>query len=352
MKADRLNRALTDIDDRFLDMADFSEKEIRQMHMKTRTSRNVLRTILIAAALTALFTLTAYAIGSIHAARQEALRQDLQIDESKTDSYMEYDFSTEPGGGVTLLSAINDGQEQKIYLNASPITGEEIESFPDGGLRFGWQVEGSDFSGFAAPRLPSDLTLSGRDEIVEAIRQYAYDSETETLTLECWIAMPKLREIMEARGTDRVDLSRYMNVQGGEPRCLGTVPFTPTAEERRDFDFHHAIYHDPELDKEIEIVGLELTPISAVWKVHYEGDAEFHTPNVDWDAYHDWAVLEDKVCIETQLIFSDGSSFSTGGALMVPYENGTVNQYCAWERAIDIGDVQKIVLGDLVLWET
>ena len=28
-----------------------------------------------------------------------------------------------------------------------------------------------------------------------------------------------------------------------------------------------------------------------------------------------------------------------------------VNQYCGWARAIDIHDVQKIVLHDLVLWE-
>ena len=98
-------------------------------------------------------------------------------------------------------------------------------------------------------------------------------------------------------------------------------------------------------------VGLELTPISAVWKVHYEGDAAFHTPGADWDAYAPWSTLEDKVCIEAQLIFSDGSRFSTGGALTCPYENGTVNQYCGWAKAIDVHDVQRIVLGDLTLWE-
>ena len=33
------------------------------------------------------------------------------------------------------------------------------------------------------------------------------------------------------------------------------------------------------------------------------------------------------------------------------YENGTVNQWCGWGSAINIDDVQRIVLGDLVLWE-
>ena len=54
---------------------------------------------------------------------------------------------------------------------------------------------------------------------------------------------------------------------------------------------------------------------------------------------------------DTEIIFSDGTAFSTGGALTTPYENGTVNQYCAWGSAINIDDVQRIVLGDLVLWE-
>ncbi|MCR5576455.1 MAG: hypothetical protein K6F56_05550, partial [Oscillospiraceae bacterium] len=122
-------------------------------------------------------------------------------------------------------------------------------------------------------------------------------------------------------------------------------------EQRRYFDFDHTVYHDTELDKDIEIVGLELTPFSAVWKVSYEGAESFQTPDADWDAYQPWSKLEDKVCIDTQLIFSDGSTFSTGGALTTPYENGTVNLFCGWGSAINIDDVQRIVLGDLVLWE-
>jgi len=62
-------------------------------------------------------------------------------------------------------------------------------------------------------------------------------------------------------------------------------------------------------------------------------------------------MLEDRVCIEAKLIFSDGSVFSTGGALNTPFENGIVNLNCGWESAININDVQRIVLGDLVLWE-
>ena len=35
-----------------------------------------------------------------------------------------------------------------------------------------------------------------------------------------------------------------------------------------------------------------------------------------------------------------------------PYNDGIVNLNCGWESAININDVQRIVLGDLVLWES
>ena len=52
-----------------------------------------------------------------------------------------------------------------------------------------------------------------------------------------------------------------------------------------------------------------------------------------------------------KLIFSDSSAFSTGGALTCPLDTGVVNLNCAWGSAISIAGVQRIVPGDLVLWE-
>ena len=152
-------------------------------------------------------------------------------------------------------------------------------------------------------------------------------------------------------GTDSVPLQVHMLVGENDSHTFGPVPFMMTDEQKRSFDFGPAQYHDKELDKTIEIVGLELTPFSAVWKVNYEGAAAFHTPEADQEAYRPWSVLEDRVCIEAKLIFSDGSEFSTGGALSCPFENGVVNLHCGWGGAINIDDVQRIVLGDLVLWE-
>lgn len=55
--------------------------------------------------------------------------------------------------------------------------------------------------------------------------------------------------------------------------------------------------------------------------------------------------------MNARIIFSDGSSMVTNGALSARYEDGVVSLYTGWPRAIDITDVQQIVLGDLVLWE-
>ena len=170
------------------------------------------------------------------------------------------------------------------------------------------------------------------------------------MTLQCFLDVNMVKSAMAELGTDTVPLRVGMIIGDDAPRFFGPVSFTLTEEQSRYFDFGHAVYHDAELDRDIEIVGLELTPFSAVWKVSYEDAAAFHTPEADPEAYGPWSILEDKVCIETRLIFSDGSAFSTGGALTTPYENGTVNQYCGWGRAIDIEDIQQIVLGDLVLW--
>ena len=62
-------------------------------------------------------------------------------------------------------------------------------------------------------------------------------------------------------------------------------------------------------------------------------------------------MLEEKVCMEAEIVFADGTVFSTGGALTTPYSDGVVNLSCGWGAAIDINAVERIVLGELVLWE-
>ena len=332
-------------------------KELTKMKLngnETKSGRGLKRralTLALAAVLVLALSVTAYAAWNVHAARQQALKEDLQIEEHHAESYVEYAVPEEgAGAGLVLLSAVNDGQEQRVYVNISPVTEEEAADFPEN-TRFSWHLAGTEFGGFAAPELPPELSVSGTEAIREAVMTYAYDRESQTMTLQCMMDAERLQNELAALKEESAELELLMTVGEGVRRSFGPVAFEPTQEQRRDFDFGRALYHDEELDRDIEIVGLELTPFSAVWKVRYEGDAAFHTPQANQEDYGPWSLLEDKVCIDARIVFSDGSEFSTGGALTCPYENGVVKLHCGWGAAIDIDDVQRIVLGDLVLWE-
>ena len=351
MKRETITLMLNNIDDDYISEADVFDLDSIQapperiVHMKKR-----IITFALAAALMLALGITAYAIWSIHSTRQQELKADLNIEENNVSSYMEYDVPDELAGGLVLLSAVNDGQEQHVYVNISPVTKEEAVRFPTG-VRFVWNIAGTEIGGFAGPQLPVGLSFSGEEAIREAVLENAYDEESQTMTLQCYIDVDFIEEAMTELGKENVPLQVQMIVGENDPKTFGPVPFSLTEEQTRYFDFGHAVYHDEELDKDIEIIGLELTPFSAVWKMSYDGAEEFHTSGSDQAAYEPWSILEDKVCIEAKIVFSDGSEFSTGGALTTPYENGTVNQFCGWGSAINIDDVQQIVLGNLVLWE-
>lgn len=364
MNREIISDALNRLDDRHIsetevfapDLMQSAPERTKPMNRYTskRTTKRFV-TLLIAACLVLSLGIAAYAAWSIHTARQQELRDDLNIVESNTESYVEFnisdeenDISIETESKLVLLSTVNDGQNQRVYVNISPVTEEEAAGFGDY-TSFSWNIEGAELGGFAGPNLPADLSVSG-DEISAAVLEHAYDAETKTITLLCYIDIKSTEKVVESLGSSVLPFVVNMRVND-ETKSFGPVSLSLTEEQCRYFDFGPAIYHDKELDKEIEIVGLELTPFSAVWKVAYESAADFHKPNADWDAYQPWSILEDKVSIESEIVFADGSTFSTGGAMTTPYSDGVVNLTCNWGKAININSVERIVLGDLVLWE-
>lgn len=353
MKRETVSEALNLLDERHIRETAFFDPAHAQSSPERIESMKHKRvfSILLAAALILTLSLAAYAVGSIHLLHQSRLREDIGVDENPTGSYVEYDSEAEPSSGAVLLSAINDGQEQRIYVDVFPVAEDELALFP-GTLSFGWLLEGTERGGYANPSLRPDRTLSGYEALHDAVLEDAYDAEAQTLTLVCYLPSSLLLETMSEQGRDSVCLSFAMADRDRELRRFGPITFTPTEEELRCFDFSHARFLDPESGCEIEILGLELTPLSAIWRLHYEGDAVIHTPEGGQSPEAQaFLLLEDRICMEALLVFSDGSSFSTGGALMTPYRDGEVREYCGWGRAIDIHDVQRIVLGDLVLWE-
>ncbi|MBO6040449.1 MAG: hypothetical protein J6P58_04500 [Oscillospiraceae bacterium] len=349
-------------------------KELTKMKLngnETKPGRGLKRralTLALAAVLVLALSVTAYAAWNVHAARQQALKEDLQIEEHHADSYVEYD-TADAQEGLVLLSAVNDGESQRVYVNVSPVEKDVISRFPET-IAFAWKLDGMTLNGedywmTAGPKLKAGRSVSGHDAIYEAVLEDAYDESTKTLTLECFISNNAIAQAQAYENGEYVHLTITLwdhqaqaDAEVGlsaewleKQKSFGSVWFAPTESEMRRFDFGNRLYHDTETDKTIEMVSLELTPFSAVWGVSYEVADAVHTPGGDIEAYRPWSLLEDKVCIEAKLVFSDGSEFSTGGALTCPYENGVVNLHCGWGAAIDIDDVQRIVLGDLVLWE-
>ena len=368
MKRETISAALCGLDDRFIsEAAVYSPGKMQESPERSAPMKKKhLVSLALAAALILALGITAYAAWSIHAARQKEIKADLKIEENSVTGYAEYSLPETSGSAVSdvseteaveselvLLSAVNAGDLQRVYVIISPVSEKCIAEYPGypGTLNFSWSIDGTDLGGFASPRLPSGLTLHGQEAVRDAVLQYAYDRETQTLTLECMIEDMFLEKAAAALGTDSFPLLVHMSDKDMEMQTFGPVTFTPTDEQTRYFDFGHAVYTDAASDKSIEISGLELTPFGAVWKVRYEDAEAFHTPGADQTGYEPYSELEDKVCIESLLFFSDGASFSTGGALSAPYTSGAVELHCEWGRAINIDDVQKIVLGDLVLWE-
>ena len=138
----QLNRALTGIDDRYLTMVDRKTEEAQTMGQKSIKSKRIFRTFLIAAVITALMGITAYAVSSIHSARQQALRADLKIDENEVSGYTEY-AESEPDTAsasslpetvgaeprIQLISSLQQGDFQAVYFSVSPIPEETAQSF-------------------------------------------------------------------------------------------------------------------------------------------------------------------------------------------------------------------------------
>ncbi len=358
MNRELLSKALGEISESYIAEAyrplpeDASSASERIVHMKKKR----MITAALAAALAFVLGITAYAAWSIHAERQQELRDKLQIDENNVSSYVEYDVaSSEPADGLTLLSAVNNGQQELVYVNIAPVSAEEAAS---SFLDFTWSVEGTEITGSASPEFSAESSSVYYGTDASALTQRAYDPETQTLTLVCFLDVNSINQAMEELGTESIPLTVHMftgDLYEGSvaSRSFGPATFALTEEEFRYFDFGGALYHDPELDRDIELVGLELTPFSAEWLVRFEGDEAVEAEKYDgFEAYRSWFELENKMCQEMKLIFSDGSERFIGGALYSFYEDGAVHLWYSWKNsAIDIGAVRRIVLGDLILWE-
>lgn len=366
MRRGNISKALGAIDERFiLEALAYSLPDGRTTGKENTSMKNVghkeravnrrklLRVVLIAAAIAALFTVTAYAVVSLHARRQQELRHKLNIDGSGTTSYVEYS-EDDSGGGAALLSAINDGEFQRVYVNVSPVEKSDVEAWSDG-INFCWSIS-EDCGGLATPVIRSGRTLSGREEIIDAVIEDAYDEETKTLTLECHIPNESLTELDSGLAEltlirldmDAFNASGYSSKRGwarDTGNVYGTVSFAPTEHEVRYMDFGGAVITDAETGTEVTLYGLELSPTAAVWRLDYDGAEELLTGQCRADKQAYYIAIGDRICAQAELHLANGSVFSTGGHMTGEYANGEARLYCAWGgAAIDINAVESVTL--------
>ena len=134
MKRETITQALGGLDDRFVSEAavyapgTMQEGPERIVRMKKKRFLS----IVLAAALILALGITAYAAWSTHAARQEEIKADLKIEENNVSSYAEYPVPEAANSTVSdvpeaegseselvLLSAVNAGEFQRVYVNIS-----------------------------------------------------------------------------------------------------------------------------------------------------------------------------------------------------------------------------------------
>ena len=322
-----------------------------------RTGHKRIFTIAIAAALVFALSITGFAALHIHQQRQDALRNTLQVDENNVVSYVEYDSET--NRNVTLLSTINDGQFQKVYVNISPVSEDDARS----GLltdAFRFSTDGGKSGGTAnVPFDPDRLdevrmvdvyneldgkTFQSKDpeQMKQLMMDYSYDKETQTLTLECNIWKDALSN------TVHLSILRF-NEAGEKVQDYGTVTFNPTAAETKVLHFTAPVeLYNETLQESCRVVGIRLSPTSAAWMVEIEeAQTLFGKKNLtkaETEAQLSWLNCIDQLS-NAALVMTDGSEFKPGIIVSDPYENGMLLPTTAWTTTIDINAVTGAHIG-------
>lgn len=320
------------------------EKVLMEIHntgRKPLKSRHLGRTLLIAAIISAFFAVSAFAIGySINRQRQQELREKYHVDQTGTDSYVEYplpeDVDEVTGDGtedirVTPLSTVRHNNTVDIYFNVSPIDfryvspdEECIELSPDGEH---WV--------YAEP-VYSDLAPSGMS-YADITQEYTlYDEETGTATMRCNISLSQLGESGRKELTVRLF---------PDDTVIGRFTVEVPELETRLCLFEAPLEFSPEgYDGTGRVLGIELSATGVYFLVEM-GDFSL----MDRDENTAWAKASDVVTRGT-LHMDDGSDFSAPGCDSVQkYENGIAYFYCSWRDTIDINAVTAITIGDTTL---
>lgn len=309
------------------------------------------RTLLIAAVIASILALSVFAVGySIHQRRQSQLNADLGAAENNVASYMEYEAPTGDTPGLTLLSTIREDIFQRVYVNIAPVEQSLVEGYPNEESFF-FSVDGEHW-GSASPVLKPGRSLSGPEEIRAAILADAYDADTKTLTLECYIPADYLEaqggsgELLVAAASveewETSGIEDYVNFARENDRLYGPVAVTLTEPESRRADFSNVTFAVN--GEEITLVGLELRPTGCSILYKAPSAERYHTSRQGESEY---IALSSAIVGSAALNFSDGSSMELLSPMNSDYENGIARENCEWRKTIDIAAVEGLtILGE------
>ena len=356
-------------------------KETLKMNT-SRARRGSRRFVTLAAAVALLLALgvTAYAISSIHQRRQAELRDSLGIEENQVESYVEYDTGTgENTAGITLLSAVADGEIQQVYVNISPVSPEEVTACAVT-EKFVWSIDGGNTFSFAEPYVPkeqftiseSDMTTFydpdtgvenwhvNPDVVAERMLTYAYDEETQTLTLRCSI----LRSLMDVTKSAELriwGITMRPKDEGGTDvsldRDYGSVSFNPTGLEVRELMLDTpVVFENSETGQCGTIEGLIVYPTGLTWLVaHPEAENVYRG---DWTEEEkaeyqplllSWLNSIEEALSGAKLNFTDGTSFAIPVIVHMPFEDGWAKGVTYWKKTININAIESVeIMGQTV----
>ena len=317
-----------DIDDRFVAEADrFDPKQCsrspeRIVHMKKKR----IITFALAAALILALGVTAYAIGmGIHRQRQAEMRESFGMEGTSAPAYEEYEVPEENTGGVTLLSAVNNGSTQRIIVNVTPVTRDDL------GLT----------------QHPVMFSLDGGQTWEQAMtagdENSAYDAESQTLTVSCMFGSDGKQPGEE--------VAVSFNVNGSLD--LGSISVKITDPDTRLVRFPEPIaLTNPVTEKPVSLIGVELRGNQAIWMLETEDAAYFygdHSSDSEADAklrqdnIVTWINWLDEQFRAMKLYFADGSSCSFNGHEFSDVDGNLVRPHVDYDRlAIDVSQVVSI----------
>ena len=320
--------------------------KIRGSSRKPPKSRNLGRTLLIAAIISLFFAVSAFAIGySINRQRQQELREQLKIDENYVYEYKEYSLPEEtetPVGltdgkiSATLLSSISGTEFDYVYINVSPCE----ETMLDDGSSFVVSYNGGYSWSAAEP-----VSLDGK---------LIYDEESKTLTLRCPHFNSKSTEMI-------LGFSKGYYTQNMEyPVEISRFHLDFTQVETRTCIFETPMeFPCEELGKTGYVIGVELSSTGITWLVEHE-DAEVIC-NIGLSALNSdeinqvqslqgqWARTIDGF-LHGSLHMADGSIMEVYGGESKIYEDGVLRCISQFPMStIDIHAVTAITIGDTTL---